>query len=379
MCKQYREPLFSRMYRDLSGDGIELQVVYSRPSASHRQRKDDIDLPAEYAVRVPGHSLGEGRLLLQLPLAQIWRADLVIVEHALKHLINYPLAVLSTLRLKKVGIWLHGGTLRHPRVPLLRPLRLWSVYASDWIFAYTRQVAEAAVGLGVEASRVTALQNSIDLSGFRRALAAVSPGELAATRERLGIDADTHVALFCGSLYPGRGVDFLLASGDRIAQRDARFCMIVVGDGPLRAELERGAVARPWLRPVGSVFGDQRAIYFRLAQICLMPYLAGLGILDGMAAGLPYLVTGARATNPEIDYLIDGVTGMVTGDSVEQFADAAAGLFADPERLRAMSNAASVNSLEFSIEKMAQNFCGGIRACLAQPSHTEAALQITAR
>jgi len=367
MCKQYRAPLFARMYQDLAADGIELRVAYSRPIESHRRRNDDVELPPEYGVEVAHQAWFGGRLFLQHPLGLIRRADLVIVEHAVKHLVNYPLTLLSALRLKKLGFWVHGGMLRHASSPLLRPWRMWSMLAADWIFAYTKGVAGAMIALGAEPGRVTALQNAIDLSGFRAALAAATTEDLAAARQRLDIGEDAHIALFCGSLYPGRGVEFLAAAGDRIARGDPRFHMIVIGAGPLQSQLEEEAKSRSWLKPLGSLFGDQRAVYFRLAQICLMPYLAGLGILDAMAAGLPFLVTGARATNPEIDYLVDGVTGLVTGDSVERFADAVSGLFADPARLQAISDAAVLASHEYSIENMASNFCRGIRACLAKP------------
>lgn len=369
MCKQYRAPLYARMYQELSADGIELRVAYSRPPEDHRQRNDDVDLPNEYGVKIEQYSWFGDRLFLQMPIALIRRADLVIVEHAVKHLINYPLTLLSRLRLKKLGFWVHGGTLRHASSPWLRPWRVWSMLAAAWIFSYTKGVASTAIALGAQPERVTTLQNAIDLSGFRRALAAVTAKDMMAARQQLGFGLDAHVALFCGSLYPGRGVEFLVAAGDAVARRDPRFHLIAIGGGPLQAQLEREAKVRYWLHPLGSIFGEQRAVYFRLAHVCLMPYLAGLGILDAMAAGLPFLVTGAHATNPEIDYLIDGVTGLVTGDSIEYFDNAVASLFGDPVRLESMSKAALAASHEYSIENMASNFCCGIRACLAQPSH----------
>jgi glycosyltransferase involved in cell wall biosynthesis len=369
MCKQYRAPLYAHMYKELSANGIELRVAYSHPPEDHQRRNDDVDLPAEYGIKIPQHSWFGDRLFLQLPIELIRRADLVIVEHAVKHLINYPLTLLSRLRLKKLGFWVHGGTLRHASSPWLRPWRVWSMLAASWVFSYTKGVASTAIALGAQPERVTTLQNAIDLSGFRKALAAVSAKDMASAREQLGLSPDAHIALFCGSLYPGRGVEFLVAAGDEIARRDPSFHLIAIGGGPLQAELAREAKERPWLRTLGSIFGEQRAVYFRLSQVCVMPYLAGLGILDAMAAGLPFLVTGARATNPEIDYLIDGVTGLVTGDSVKQFADAVAGLLNDPARLESMSQAALTASYEYSIENMASNFCCGIRACLAQPSH----------
>ena len=96
-----------------------------------------------------------------------------------------------------------------------------------------------------------------------------------------------------------------------------------------------------------------------------MPYLTGLGILDAMAAGLPYIVTGARVTNPEIEYMVNGVTGIATGDSVSAYAEAILRLFADTDRLGAMSEAARDASTHYSIERMAANFSEGIRRCVS--------------
>ena len=365
MCKQYRVPLYLAMHRELAEAGIDLKVAYSAPFAEHKERNDDADLPPGVGIRIKAHAWLKERLLLQLPVREILQADLIIVEHALKHLVNYPLLVLSMLRLKRVALWVHGGTMRHRSAPLPRTLRRMSLIGADWAFAYTAKVREELVSLGVPAERTTALQNAIDLSSFRAALAQVSTAELAAARARLGLPPNAHVALFCGSLYPGRGVDFLVEAADRIASRDPRFHLLVLGSGPLQPQLDEHAAARRWLHPIGPVFGAARAVYFRLAQVALMPYLAGLGILDAMAAGLPYIVTGANCFNPEIDYLVDGVTGLVTGDDASTYADQVHALLTDEQRTACMSRAARIASEEYSIEAMAGNFVRGIHSCLA--------------
>lgn len=366
MCKQYRAPLFATMHQQLATHAIELRVAYSEPVDGHRSRNDNVDLPALYGLKVPGRSLFGGRLFSQLPLQAIARADLVIVEHALKHLINYPLLALSCCRAKKVAFWLHGGTLRHGPASLARSLRKQLLLTADWVFSYTEGVARDAIALGADPRHITPLQNAIDLTSFYAALAAVTEPDLAAARARLSLPPDASIALFCGSLYAGRGIDFLVSAGDRIAARDPAFHLIVLGTGPLLFQLQAEAAGRPWLHCLGSLFGDERAVYFRLAQVCLMPYLAGLGILDAMAAGLPYIVTGALATNPEIEYLVDHVTGLVTGDDVAAYADAVASLLHDPPRLHAMGEAARLASRQYSIENMASNFCRGIRQCLSE-------------
>lgn len=365
MCKQYRVPLFLRMHHDLAADGIDLRVAYSAPAGNHAQRSDDADLPPEIGTRIPATSLLRGRLLLQLPLKQIAQAEVVIVEHAVKHLLNFPLLLSSMLSMKKLAFWVHGGPLRHPSSPLLRPLRKASMLRADWLFTYTQGVADALVELGADSRRITALQNAIDLADFRNALGQVTEVEIAGKRAELGIPADGHVALFCGSLYPGRGADFLVQSGERIAARDPKFHLIVIGSGPQKDDIAEQARSRPWLHYLGSVFGDRRAVFFRMAQLSLMPYLAGLGILDAMAAGLPYIVTGARSTNPEIEYLVEGVTGITTGDSMQKYADAVDSLLRDEDRLARMSEASREASHNYSIENMAANFERGIRACLA--------------
>ncbi len=367
MCKQYRVPLYLAMHRELARAGIDLRVVYSAPFAEHRGRNDDADLPTEVGIKVKAYAWLKERLLIQIPLREILQADLIIVEHALKHLVNYPLLLLSMLRLKRLAFWVHGGAMRHWSAPLPRALRQKSLLKADWAFAYTTKVREELVSLGLPAQHTTALQNAIDLSSFRAALARVSAAELAAARARLRLPSGARVALFCGSLYPGRGIDFLVEAGDRIAARDPLFHLLVVGSGSLQALLDQYAADRRWLHAIGPVFGDSRAVYFRLADVALMPYRTGLGILDAMAAGLPYIVTGADCFNPEIDYLVDGVTGLVTGDDVDVYADEVHRLLNEPaevSRLAAASRAASAN---YSIETMANNFICGIQACLGVP------------
>ena len=364
LCKQYRVPLFLSMHRQLSAAGIQLQVAYSAPLAEHRARHDNASLPPELGIEIPCRAFWGGRLFLQFPLREILAADLVIVEHALKHAINVPLLLLCLLRLKRLAFWVHGGTLRHGSAGLPRWLRKRSLLAADWIFAYTAKVASDLAAEGAPRTRITALENAIDLSSFSAALDRVTGAELIAARARLSLPTDARIALFCGSLYPGRGIDFLAAAGDLMAARDPRFHMLVLGAGPLAPELEQRAATRPWLHPLGAIFGDARALYFRLAQVALMPYLTGLGILDAMAAGLPYIVTGTHCFNPEIDYLVDGVTGLMTGDDVNAYARQVAALLNDPPRLHRMSAASRVAASEYSIEKMTERFVSGIQACL---------------
>ncbi len=151
-------------------------------------------------------------------------------------------------------------------------------------------------------------------------------------------------------------LDHWLEAARRIADRrpDARFA--IVGDGPLRPEVEASAArlglsgrlafpglqedVRPWLAALD--------LYLMTSEFEGLP----LALLEAMAAGRAVAVTGVGGV-PEA--VIDGESGVVRpfGD-VAGLADAAQALLADPER-RTRLGAAARRRVEtsFGIRRMA--------------------------
>jgi glycosyltransferase involved in cell wall biosynthesis len=367
MSKLYREPLFLKLHEELAKHEIELRVVYSDPPSQEQKRHDDIDLPPNIGHKC-GRWLFSERLLVQPCFGEYCSADLIVVEHALKYALNPIFLLLSLLGIKKLGVWVHGGSLRFGGTRPSFLIRKWGAIWPDWRFAYTEGVAEELRALGANSTSITVLRNAIDLTEFRIALESVSEDELSSVRQSLGIPDTARVALFCGSLYATKGVDFVIKACDEIRRSDPVFHLIVVGGGADQDRVIEAAKTRQWLHYRGAVHGSDRAPLFKLADLALMPYLTGLGILDAMAAGLPYIVTSARATNPEIDYLIEGETGLRTGDDTFAYAAAVSSILADPPRLERMAEASRRASLQYSIEDMVSNFSEGIRGCLASHS-----------
>lgn len=364
MSKLYRQPLFLKLNEDLAKHGIELRVVYTDPPSLEQKRHDDVDLSPSIGHKC-GRWLFAERLLVQPCFGEYFSADLVVVEHALKYALNPLFLLLSLLRLKKLGVWVHGGSLRSRRPRLSFLLRKYAAIWPNWRFAYTESVAGQLRVLGANSTSITVLRNAIDLTGFRNELESVSENEISSVRESLGIPDTARVALFCGSLYATKGVDFAIKACDEIRRSDPAFHLIVVGAGADEDRVIEAAKTRQWLHYRGAIHGSDRAPLFKLADVALMPYLTGLGILDAMAAGLPYIVTSARATNPEIDYLVEGETGLRTEDDTFAYAAAVSSLLADSPRLERMAEASRRASFQYSIEDMVSNFSKGIRGCLA--------------
>ena len=87
--------------------------------------------------------------------------------------------------------------------------------------------------------------------------------------------------------------------------------MIFVGDGPDGASVRDAASRHEWMHWVGPRFGDERVPYMLLAELSLMPGGVGLGVLDSFALSVPLVTTSVPSQGPEIEYLEDGINGLI--------------------------------------------------------------------
>ena len=92
------------------------------------------------------------------------------------------------------------------------------------------------------------LENSIDNEGFQNDLSAISPDRLTHLREDLGANIESRVGLFCGSLYPDKRVDYMIAAADRIHAELPGFRLVVIGDGPSAPDIRAAAETRKWVK-----------------------------------------------------------------------------------------------------------------------------------
>ncbi len=363
VMKQYRIPFFKALADLLASDGIELQVVYGTPWAAERRRNDHSDLPPPLGRRVESRMLG-GKLLW-LPVARPWlAADLVVVEHANKNLLNFPLAVLWRLGLKRLAYWGHGRDRQVDPAALGERLKRRSLHWADWWFAYTADAGRYVAAQGFDAARVTVVQNAIDTRELRAQLASVGAPDRARKLLELGWPDDSRIAVYCGSLYENKRLDLLMEAAGRVYERHPEFRLLLVGDGPLRAQVESFARARSWVHFAGPKFGRDKAVLLSLAEMWLNPGLVGLGILDAFCARLPLLTTDLPLHSPEIEYLEPAKNGLIVQPDAGAFADAIESLLNDPARLLAMRAGAEASSHRYSIEAMAENFAAGVRLCL---------------
>jgi phosphatidylinositol alpha-1,6-mannosyltransferase len=160
-------------------------------------------------------------------------------------------------------------------------------------------------------------------------------------RHELGLD-DKKVIVSVGRLVHRKGQDFLIDALPLISQKISNVHLLLVGEGPYRAELEKRSVARgvrDRITFIGRVQHSELPEYICAGDIFAMPSrsrlagleVEGLGIvyLEASACGLP-VIGGTSGGAP--DAVLEGETGFsVDGTSATAIAEAAIRLLSNAE------------------------------------------------
>lgn len=238
---------------------------------------------------------------------------------------------------------------------------------TDLVIAPTPQIRDFIVeAYDLEPERVTAIATGIDPDEFRR-------GDGAAVRRRLGIPAHARVLAFVGRLGREKNVEFLLEAFKHVAARRTDAHLVLVGDGPIRAQLEEIA-AEPGLAgrvhftgtlPKAEVIDVYHAA--DLFVIASTTETQGLVTLEAMAAGLPVVGVDAPGTH---DLVENGVQGLLTPEDTVPFVDAVLRVL-DDDALRArFAGQALARADQFSARNMALRLVDAYEQLLAGRGET---------
>ena len=158
-------------------------------------------------------------------------------------------------------------------------------------------------------------------------------------RARLGIDRESPVVGTVSSLTPHKGQGFLIQAAAKIRDTYPATRFLIVGDGPLRRDLEEQALESD-LQSSLIFTGTRRDIpdLLSLMDIFVLPSSSreglGIAIIEAMAMGKPTVATNIGGI-PEV--IQDGETGLLVppGDSAA-LAKAVIELVDNPDRAKAM-------------------------------------------
>lgn len=369
LLKNFRLPLHDGVYQQLARQGIAYRLVFSAPAGAEISKGDCLTAaPAPWYQLIRLRSFGP--LVWQQPPR--WRqARVIVVEQANKHLFNWWLLLNLTLlparfwpggQKPRLVFWGHGFNHQAPhgfgewlKRQLLR-------YPAHWL-SYTQTVSRYLQQQGVDAKRITTLNNSLDNQQFGQQVRTLRQQWRTAAAVPLtpGQRAKPLVLLFCGALYQDKQLPLLLqVCADAVAV-GAVAKLIVLGDGPLRHLLTTAPPA--WLDYRGACFAEDKAKAFAEADLVLNPGLVGLAILDAFAAGLPFITTDFAGHSPEIGYLQHQVNGLQLPMQAQALVAALQTLQQQPEKLATLADGALKSAELYSMSAMVANFSRGVTQC----------------
>ena len=292
-------------------------------------------------------------------LSELARAEKVRLVHGRTH-DNDLVALLLGRRLGIPAVATHAGARLFPdnRVgPSLRKL------ARIWVLRRIARGLDAIIAVGPDVrdnllrvakappERIHLMRNAVARSERPGAAAR------AELRRRLDLPLEGALLVVVGRLIPATGVDTLVEALGRLDAPPAT--LLVVGDGPERARLERMAAA---IGPRRVRFLGLRDDVDDLLGVADL-YLSGshsegtsIALIEAMARGLPCAVADAPGLR---DLVCDGVNGRIF--CLRDAADCArviAAILADPEQAAGWAARAQEEvRREFSMETFVNQHC----------------------
>ncbi len=278
--------------------------------------------------------------LRALRLARALRRDRVAVAHAWLFIANAYLAVAKLLG----GRWRMATSARNCKVQgwVSRIANAIAFRMSALVVVNSADVEAYIVEeYAAPRTRIRVVPNGVDTDRFR------PPGSL--------VESNPVHVVTVGRLVRQKNHDLFLRGAAGLLQSGVAARFTIVGDGPLRADLEararaRGVGGRVALagerQDVGSVLGEA-------ALVWLTSSWEGMpnAVLEALASGVPVVVTAVSGTRELVE---PGVQGEIVDlDDATALVARSRAILEEPERRRRMAAAARQRALAFSSGQMA--------------------------
>ncbi|WP_233205869.1 glycosyltransferase family 4 protein [Cryobacterium sp. Y82] len=190
-------------------------------------------------------------------------------------------------------------------------------------------------------------------------LASITPAEISHFVKTYDLRGKT--ALFLGGLDEPKRIPFLLHSAAMASALDPDFRLLIAGNGSERATVEEACRTNPAVHYLGSVFGTEKALALRGAEVIAMPGRVGLVAVDSFAAGTPIVTTNWPWHAPEFEYLEAARNAIVTRDDEATYASELVKILNDASRLSGLAAECLEARERYSIQLMVENFVAGVR------------------
>ena len=228
--------------------------------------------------------------------------------------------------------WMRGTVVRYLR---------WIHNRTACTLVPTEQLRAELEHLGIERLRIAG--RGVDLALFNPAR------RNAELRRSWGCRSDELVVISVGRLAPEKGLDLFASAARSMQAIDPAIRVVVVGDGPVHARLER---RNPGFHFAGARVGEDLGAHYASADVFLFPSTTetfGNVVLEAMASGLAVVAFDDAAAREHIAHTESGLLAE-RGDA-RQFTHFAGLLAHDPPMRLALGRAARGVALDVPWER----------------------------
>lgn len=303
----YREPVL----RELAASGRSILLVGcpNDPTGSIKAMVQGCGIPFQ-----PSWGwFGPGGIFVQpaaITTALNPRVKVLIYLGDVHFLCTWIGAVIGRLLGKTVLFWTHGYTRRETGTKAL--LRRMFYQLAHGLLLYGNRGRDLAIQAGLNPDHLHVIYNSLDYEQHDRLRRCITSASTKSLRSNLFPDSCAPIVLFSARLTRRKRFDLGIEAIRLLAVEGHKLNLIVIGDGPERASLERlASLAEVPTRFLGAIYDEgQLARYFIASTVVVSPGEVGLTAMHAMAYGRPVITHNDLNTQgPEVEAIVDGVTG----------------------------------------------------------------------
>jgi glycosyltransferase involved in cell wall biosynthesis len=226
---------------------------------------------------------------------------------------------------------------------------------ADWVIPNSLAGESYLIRRGIDPARIKVIYNGINLRRLTP-----DPDAVARIRQVLKIPPNGQVVGITASLTPAKDHVTFLQAAQLISQALPQTKFAILGDGPLKADLEETA-KKIGVDSVVTFFGNQRDIgsYISVYDVACLASMDHEGCsnatLEAMALGKPVVITDIGGNKELVEH---GKTGfLIPPKNPKVLAETIINCLKQPDRARQIGDQARQKILtHFSLESMVHNY-----------------------
>ena len=281
--------------------------------------------------------------------------DILYTRNSLRGIIGVLIRLLKgpKLVLELNGLVSEDWKLEKERNGDINMFRNVRVKLSDWVEIFVAKKADAVIVVaqgikdilikrGVDENKIFVIPNGANIDLFRP----IKDPAINELRHRYSINEEDHVITFVGNFEWYHGIEYLIRSAPLILNTFPNTKFLIVGDGPIRKELENLVKNMNLFDKIiftGRAPYEMVPLYINMADVCVAPFtrarnerigLSPLKIYEYLACGKPVIASDIKGVGDLLRHSNAGIA--VTPEDPVELANAIIKLLKDEELRRQM-------------------------------------------